>query len=370
MNSPIYKIKDSVDLFLSDGTYIMAYFMNTRHRKTFKVNKELVSLLELIDGEKSLSDIYEIMESNHNVKKEQVDTVINSLCLNKIITVINENNDILNADEIKRFDRQINYFTEFLGSEEEGIKAQKQLMDSKILIFGCGAIGGDIAIELTMAGVNNIIIYDYDFVENSDKARHMYYEESTIGIHKTEALKARLKKINSNLNIQCIMQSMKPETKIEEIIKDCDFVVNTLDEPYIGYTSSKISRVCMKYSIPHYIAGGFDAHLASTGEIVIPYVTPCVECYSSHFKEKLKNWKPKEHPVKTRYTEIGGMASMSLFSASYAVIEIIKYIAGLTDTKNSFKVRGEFLFTDMSLTYLEVNKNANCPICGGRTDES
>lgn len=370
MNSPIYKIKDSVDLFLTDETYIMAYFMNTRQRKTFKVNKEMVSLLELIDGEKSLANIYGIMKDNHNVEKEQVDAVIDSLCLSKIITVINDNNDILTADEIKRYNRQINYFTEFLGSEEEGIKAQKKLMDSRILIFGCGAIGGNIATELAMAGVKNLIIYDYDFVENSDKSRHMYYEESTIGIHKTEALKDRLKRINNNVNVQCIIQSMKPETEIEEIVKDCDFVVNTLDEPYIGYTSSKISRVCMKYRIPHYIAGGFDAHLASTGEIIIPYVTPCVECYSSHFKEKLKNWKPKEHPVKTRYTEIGGLASMSLFSASYAVIEIIKYVAALTDTKNSFKVRGEFLFTDMSLTYLEVNKNANCPICGGRTNES
>ena len=90
MNSPIYKIKDSVDLFLSDGTYIMAYFMNTRHRKTFKVNKELVSLLELIDGEKSLSDIYEIMESNHNVKKEQVDT-----CSFLIILIIIHNKNLL-----------------------------------------------------------------------------------------------------------------------------------------------------------------------------------------------------------------------------------------------------------------------------------
>ena len=239
-------------------------------------------------------------------------------------------------------------------------------MDSKILIFGCGATGGDIALELVMAGVQNITLYDYDTVENSDVSRHMYFTDKDIGKIKVDALKKQLELINSKVNITCISQSMKPDTNICDLIKKQDFVVNTLDEPYIGYTSSKISRICVQYSIPHFIGGGFDAHLASTGEIIIPYITPCVECYATHFKEKLKNWKPKKHPVKTRYTEIGGLASMSLFSASFAAIEIIKYIAGLTETKNSFKVRGELLFTDMSLTYLKVSKNPNCPICGGK----
>ena len=40
--------------------------------------------------------------------------------------------------------------------------------------------------------------------------------------------------------------SSKAETsveKIENLIKSVDFVVNTMDEPYIGYTASKISRI-------------------------------------------------------------------------------------------------------------------------------
>lgn len=366
MDSIILKVKDSVDLFLCDETYIMAYYMNTRQKKTFKVNKELITLLEIIDGKKSLSDIHKIMNNLYGIEYNSVDAVINSMIENRIITVVNRNHDILLQEDIERYDRQINYFTEFLDSEEEGLRAQKRIMDSKILIFGCGATGGDIALELVMAGVQNITLYDYDTVENSDVSRHMYFTDKDIGKIKVDALKKQLELINSKVNITCISQSMKPDTNICDLIKKQDFVVNTLDEPYIGYTSSKISRICVQYSIPHFIGGGFDAHLASTGEIIIPYITPCVECYATHFKEKLKNWKPKKHPVKTRYTEIGGLASMSLFSASFAAIEIIKYIAGLTETKNSFKVRGELLFTDMSLTYLKVSKNPNYPICGGK----
>ena len=216
-----------------------------------------------------------------------------------------------------------------------------------------------------MAGVSEVTLFDMDTVDESDVARHMYYSSDSINMNKVDALKDQLMKINSKITVHVIYSSMKPTDNIEPIIEKLDFVVNTLDEPYIGYTASKISRICIKHLIPHFIAGGFDAHLASTGEIIIPYITPCVECYANHFKESLKNWKPRKHPVKKRDTEIGGLAAMTLFSSSFAAIEIIKYIAGLYDTKDSYKVRGELLFTTLDITYLNVSKNPNCPICGG-----
>ena len=187
---------------------------------------------------------------------------------------------------------------------------------------------------------------------------------------KVEALKKELLLINSEIKVESINGFLKPTSDIENLVCNADFIINTLDEPYIGYTASKISRICIKYNKPHYIAGGFDAHLASTGELVIPYITPCVECYANHFKVTLKDWKPKSHPVKERYREIGGLASMSLFSSSYACIEIIKYIAGLIEMTSKYKVRGEFLFHDMSLTYLNVERDPACPICGGKHNET
>ncbi len=361
----IYKIRDSVDIFLSNGRYITAYYMNSRQRKTFKVNEETVHLLENIDGERTLLEIKEYMRTKYNVNPLFVEIVVADMVKNRILTkLVNHDSIILSQDYIERYTRQINYFSEFLNSEEDGVLSQKKVMDSKIIIFGCGAVGGNIAIELAMAGVSHIVLYDFDKVERSDTARHLFYKERYENLDKVTALANELRQINSNIDVQAICKSMKPKTNIEELIRTADFVVNTMDEPYIGYTSSKISRVCIKHKIAHFIAGGFDAHLASTGELIIPYITPCVECYANHFKESLRGWKPRKHPVKMRSREIGGLASMSLFSSSYACIEILKYIAGLLPMNTDFKIRGEFLFYDMSLTYLHVKKDPNCPICG------
>lgn len=361
----VFKIKDSVDLFLSNGKYIMVYFMNTRRRKSFRVNEEMLYLFENIDGVNDLKTLQSIMSSKFSIDAQCTADILETLLNNKIITEVLTDQDILPVEVITRYSRQINYFSEFLAGEREGIIAQRKIINSHIIVFGCGAVGGNIAVELAMAGVGHISLYDYDIVDESDVARHIFFKKEYLRIPKVQALKHELKKINSQIQVDEYAESMKPDSHIEQLIKAADFVVNTLDEPYIGYTASKISRICMKHNIPHFIAGGFDAHLASTGELIIPYVTPCVECYANHFKIVLKGWKPKKHPVKTRYTEIGGLASMSLFSSSYACIEILKYLAGLVKMKDSYKIRGEFLFHDMSLTYLNVEKNPDCPVCGG-----
>lgn len=364
METTVYKVKDSVDLFLSDGSFLTAYFMNSRRRKSFRINDEMVHFLEQIDGEQSINQICNIMLDQYNVSKESVENAINMLLQNKIITEKRDLTNVIDNADYTRFIRQINYFSEFFESEEEGVRAQLRIMQSHIGVFGCGAVGGNIALQLVMAGVREITLFDMDSVEKSDVSRHMYYNQLNTEKNKTEALKQELLRIDKRVVVHTINKGMKPTDDIEPIIKKLDFVINTLDEPYIGYTASKISRVCIKHMIPHFIAGGFDAHLASTGEIIIPYVTPCVECYASHFKESLKNWKPKKHPVVKRDLEIGGLASMTLFSSSFAVLEILKYIAGLIDTKESYKVRGELLFTDLKITYLNVTKNPECPVCG------
>lgn len=359
----IYKIKDSVDLFLNDEKILTAYFMNTRIRKNFRISKDIIALLEIIDGEKSIQEICEQLKKRYALlHDEEIIGVLHSLKQKQIIIKVTNRDRSNNI--LERYDRQINYFAESFSSEENAEKAQTTVQNSTIAVFGCGAVGGNIAVQLAMAGVEHFILYDYDTVEKSDISRHIFYTNQVVGKKKIIALAETLKKINKKCNVQTIDECLVPTSEIKHIIEKATFVVNTLDEPYIGYTASKISRICIKQNKPHYIAGGFDAHLASTGELIIPFVTPCVECYSNHFKESLKGWKPKKHPVRNRIAEIGGLPSMTLFSSSFAAIEIIKCLASLVDISKSYKTRGEFLFGNMELNYIKVIKKPDCVICG------
>lgn len=125
MKNKIFKVKDSIDLFLSDEKYIMVYYMNSRQRKSFRVNKEMIHLLEILDGEKTIFEIQEIMKETCNVDSKSVEDVIKGLKDNRIITEVYVKDDILTVEEQKRYTRQINYFTEFLGGEEGDIGSKK-----------------------------------------------------------------------------------------------------------------------------------------------------------------------------------------------------------------------------------------------------
>lgn len=359
----VFKVKDSVDLFLTDGTYITAYYMNSRRRKTFRVSAETVDLLEHIDSERTVGELRQIMLEKCGASAESTDKTLEALRSNRIITEVALHN-ILDADDADRYSRQTNYFAEFFEDEEEGALAQRRIADSSVAVFGCGAVGGDIALELAMAGVRHFTLVDYDMVSPSDVSRHLYFDIEDVGMPKVLSLRNRILEIDPKAHVEAICRSVRPADDIEQIVEECDLVVNTMDEPYIGYTSAKISRLCVKHGKPHYIAGGFDAHLASTGELVIPHVTPCVECYARYFKESLRDWKPSRHPVSERALEIGGLSPMTLFSASFASIEIVKYLSGIVDMTDAYKPRGEWLFEGMTLSYLDVERDPECPICG------
>lgn len=364
----IYKIKDSIDVYLVDDKYMLFYFMNTRVRKRFGVNETVIHLIEEIDGQRTPKDIYEAFTLDNKITREDFSAFFDKLLKANIIIEKNENHVLSEEDRI-RYDRQINYFSEFFASEFEAEVAQKKLKDSKVGIIGCGAVGGDIAIQLAMAGVETFILMDYDVVEESDCSRHLYYDKNDIGRMKVEALSDKLKGINSSIKTYISYNAFTPETNMDAFLQKCSFVVDAADEPYLGFTANLTSQLCVPRKINHYIAGGFDAHLASTGELIIPYVTPCAVCYSTYFEQKLKDWKPEKHPVVERANEIGGLASMSLFASSYATIEIVKCICGLIDMNEKYNKRAEFFFDGMELTYLDPVRNPNCKVCGGQHDK-
>ena len=75
----VYKIKDSIDVYLVDDKYMLFYFMNTRARKKFAVNETVIALVEEIDGEHTSEELYESFSNKHDVTKEDFAAFIDKL---------------------------------------------------------------------------------------------------------------------------------------------------------------------------------------------------------------------------------------------------------------------------------------------------
>lgn len=368
-NRAIYSINPAVDIYSIGEDVLEFYFINSRRRVTLKVSPQVITLVANIDGKNGIDELCKILGID---EKDNVQDFVDYLVSQAILLVPEElEKDRLQLApiDVERYDRQIGYFTSLYS--QSGYKAQQHLLQQTVLIFGVGAIGSGIAMQLTMSGVRHFILVDKDVVTRDSLERHYFFRETDIGRDKCEALADCLRRIDEQVHCDSYRAIIDYDTDVTSWIERSTLVVNTLDEPYVGLTSMKIGRACYALRKPLYVAGGFDAHLMSTGELIVPDETPCVDCYTSFFQKTLSDWNPcyniqavsESHQSKGQF-EVGGLASMSLFSISYAVIIILSYM--VTGDAHYSQGRGELLFDQLHIDYLNVTKDPHCHVCGNQ----
>ena len=375
-----FKIKDSVDVYLIPGSDGLAklqfYKINTREKLTVEVSDEVPVVLSLLDGKRTLKEISK--DEGVALNLEEALEFFSFLEERGFCVQVEEGDQLcLGAVELDRYSRQLNFFSDYLSIR--GDKAQKCLRDSHVVIFGAGGVGGSIAIQLARAGVGKFTIIDPKDVVEKNLERHEFVCMKDVGKAKVRALKEYLEKINTNIAVVPVKKSLYPKAELGEYYSGhVDLVVNTADEPYIGYTTLKLGRMLWEKNVALYSAGGFDAHLMCTGEFIIPGVTPCADCYSSYFSQALKDWKPSymERTIlgmegaavggdDSNKLGAGGVASQISFSASFACIQILRYLVDKGGENIKYSARGEYMANKGVMTWVEMARNKDCMLCGG-----
>lgn len=72
-------------------------------------------------------------------------------------------------------------------------------INEQIHVIGCGAIGSNVALQLTKLGCKKLFLWDFDLVDEHNITNQIY-DETDLGQMKTEALKKHL--INNNKDIE------------------------------------------------------------------------------------------------------------------------------------------------------------------------
>src|SRR3569832_2301395 len=101
------------------------------------------------------------------------------------------------VDLLARYSRQ----TRFAPLGEAG---QRQLLASRVLLVGCGALGTVLAETLTRAGVGHLRIVDRDFVETTNLQRQVLFDEDDVAnqMPKSVAAVEKLRRINSTIELE------------------------------------------------------------------------------------------------------------------------------------------------------------------------
>lgn len=157
---------------------------------------------------------------------------------------------------------------------EIGSEGQKKLLNSRVLLVGCGALGASHAEMLARAGVGILRIVDRDFVEFTNLQRQTLFSEQNAKerLPKAIAAQKRLNEINSNIEVEAIVADVNL-SNIENLIKDCDLILDGTDNFITRYL---INEACVKHK-KSWIYGAAVSGYGTTMTI-IPNETPCLRC--------------------------------------------------------------------------------------------
>jgi adenylyltransferase/sulfurtransferase len=238
---------------------------------------------------------------------------------------------------------------------EIGEAGQRSIGESRAVVVGLGALGSAIANILARAGVGRLRLVDRDFVELSNLARQTLYDEedAAAALPKAEAALRHLKAINSEIEYEAIVADID-EGNVERLLAGATVVVDGLDN---FRARALVNEACVKAGIPWV----FGACLAACGNSAtfIPGETACFGCLAPGAGESAAP------PLSSESAGILGATAVMV--AAWEASEALKILAGRKEAiSRNLAVfdswRGE-------VSFLPMERRADCPVCGGRRFE-
>ncbi len=132
--------------------------------------------------------------------------------------------------------------------------------DQDICIVGCGGVGMNVAIQLALAGIKSLLLFDPDLIEEHNLNR-LPIPYKCIGMNKAYVCKEMIKQMRPNCDITCF------KSRFDEIhVEIVDWIVDCTDS---FSTQKKISSFSEENNIK-YCKLGYDGERMSINNKIAP----------------------------------------------------------------------------------------------------
>ena len=131
------------------------------------------------------------------------------------------------------------------------------LRTKRILVAGCGGLGGHLIELLARLGVGFIRAVDGDVFDVSNLNRQLLSETALLGIGKADAAAIRIARINPDVNVEW-STTFIDENNVEIFLEEIDVVLDALDNIE---TRRILAKACSEAGIP-YIYGAIRGWVA------------------------------------------------------------------------------------------------------------
>ena len=141
-------------------------------------------------------------------------------------------------------------------TEEESLTLGRK----RVLVVGCGGLGGHIIDQLARIGVGMLRVVDGDVFEVSNLNRQLLSQVPLLGISKAKAAAEHIARVNPDITAEAVESFMTAEN-VHSLIAGCDAVLDALD----NIPGRRIlAAACEEAGIP-YIYGAIQGWVAQAG---------------------------------------------------------------------------------------------------------
>ncbi len=105
---------------------------------------------------------------------------------------------------------------------------QEIVRDASVLVVGAGALGNEVLKNLALMGIGNILIADFDTIEDSNLSRSVLFRESDRGKSKAEVAAAGVKELNPDVNVKAWNGDINFEMGLG-VFRHIDVIIGCLD---------------------------------------------------------------------------------------------------------------------------------------------
>lgn len=147
-----------------------------------------------------------------------------------------------------RYERNVPALTQ----EECGILRRK-----RVLVVGCGGLGGHLIEMLARIGIGAMRVVDGDVWEPTNLNRQLLSEMPLLGDNKAKTAAARVARVNPEVALEA-EDAYLTEENVHRLVQDCDAVLDGLDNPQ---SRKVLANACARMGIP-YIYGAVTGWVA------------------------------------------------------------------------------------------------------------
>ena len=232
-----------------------------------------------------------------------------------------------------------------------GAEGQKRLLQSRVVIVGCGATGSAVASLLARSGVGMLRIIDRDYVEPSNLQRQSLFDEHDAqeSLPKAVAAARQIARFNSQVVVEPHVADLTPEN-VEALLNGVDLILDGTDNFETRYV---VNDFAVKNSLPWIYAAAVGSYAVTLN--ILPGETACLACV---FPD------PPRGTVETCETA-GILNSAVNLVASLAATEALKFLTGARS-----KMRRTLLSWDVwrneRAEIAAVHPRTGCRACGVR----